>query len=250
VLDSSNGVDTATAINAAFARIVSECIDRDLFHVLCRRHSEPFEIVSSTLSSPVYIERFAAQLFGIIHRGAHLIGYIKSEEGTLIWVAQRSAHLYTYPDKLDVTVGGGVQSGVSPLETLVQEANEEAFLPSELIRHGAICRGVISHMGITGKGFPGEQGLVVPDYIYVYDIELPADVIPRPKDDEVKAFSCMSVPDVQSALLREEFKSDSAAAMIEFLIRHGFITPENERDFVEINTRLHRPLPFRTGGII
>lgn len=250
VLDSSNGADTATVVNAAFARIVSECIDRDLFHVLCRRHSEPFAIVSSTLSSPVYIERFAAQLFGITHRGVHLIGYTKSKDGMLIWVAQRSAHLYTYPNKLDATVGGGVQSGVSPLETLVEEANEEALLPSELIRQGAVCRGVISHMSITGKGFPGEQGLVIPDYNYVYDIELPADVVPRPNDDEVKEFSGMSVPGVQMALLRQQFKSDSAAVMIEFLIRHGFITPENEREFVEINTRLHRLLPFRTGGII
>jgi hypothetical protein len=47
--------------------------------------------------------------------------------------------------------------------------------------------------------------------------------------------------------LRGEFRPDSAAVLVEYLIRHGFITPENEPEFVEINVRLHRRLPFRTG---
>lgn len=102
-------------------------------------------------------------------------------------------------------------------------------------------------MGITGKDFPGEKGLVTPDICHVYDMELPQDVIPRPHDDEVSSFTLMTVEDLKSALLREEFKPDSAAVLIEFLIRHSFITPENEPDFDEINTRLRRRLPFRTG---
>jgi hypothetical protein len=102
-------------------------------------------------------------------------------------------------------------------------------------------------MNVTGDDFPGEKGLVTPDFVYIYDIELPQDVIPRPQDDEVSGFSLMSVDELKSALLREEFKPDSAAVLVEFLIRHGVITPENEPDFVEINMRLHRRLPFRTG---
>jgi len=150
---------------------------------------------------------------------------------------------------LDATVAGGVKSGVSPFQTIVEEADEEASLPEEYIRQHARSRGVISHMSVTGKGFPGEHGLVVPDYIYVYDIELPPDMMPRPHDEEVSAFSLMSIPEVQAALLREEFKPDSAAVLIDFLITHGVITAENEKDYVEISMRLHRRLPFRTGSI-
>lgn len=102
-------------------------------------------------------------------------------------------------------------------------------------------------MNVTGEDFPGEKGLVTPDYIYVYDIKLPLDVIPRPRDDEVSGFTLMTVEEVKSALLRERFKPDSAAVLVEFLIRHGVITPENEEDFVEISMRLRRRLPFRTG---
>lgn len=247
VLDNSNGKDTANAVNSAFQDIVTTCIERDLFHVLDHRHSEPFAIVGARYTAPVYVERFAAALFGITSRGAHLVAYCYYQGEMKIWVPRRSAHLYTYPGMLDTTVAGGVKSGVSPFQTIIEESDEEASLPASLIREKAQCRGVISHMNVTGSDFPGEKGLVTPDYVYVYDIELPADVIPKPHDDEVNGFTLMTVEELKVALLREEFKPDSAAVLVEFLVRHGVITPDNEPDFVEISMRLHRRLPFRTG---
>lgn len=56
----------------------------------------------------------------------------------------------------------------------------------------------------------------------------------------------MTIDEVKTALLRREFKTNSAAVMIEFFIRHGVVTAENERDSTEINMRLHRTLPFKT----
>ncbi|KAK3391173.1 hypothetical protein B0H63DRAFT_430021 [Podospora didyma] len=254
LVDSSNGKDTAAAINAAFHKLISICIDRDLFHVLCRQHSELSAIVGTRYTSPVAVERFAAGLFGIMSKGAMLIAYTTTtnskndDDKTLdkIWVSRRSAHLYTYPGMLDVTVGGGVKAGDSPFDTLIQEAGEEASLPEDLVRKKTKARGVLSHMNTTGPDFKGEKGLVVPDYIYVYDIALPENVVPRPHDDEVEGFICMSVPELQAALLGREFKTDSAAALVLFLMVHGVITPENETDYVEISMRLHRLLPFRT----
>jgi hypothetical protein len=247
VLDNSEGKNTAHAVNAAFSDVITTCIEQNLFHVLDGKHSEPFAIVGARYDHPVCIERFATALFGVTTRGAHLVAYRMEEKGMKVWVPRRSAHLYTYPNMLDTTVAGGVKSGVPPFETIVEEAGEEASLPQDLIRQKAHCRGVISHMNVTGKDFPGEQGLVTPDYVYVYDIELPENVVPKPHDDEVSSFTLMSVEELQAALLRKEFKPDSAAVLVDFLIRHGIITPENEPDFVEISMRLHRRLPFRTG---
>ncbi|EGP89433.1 uncharacterized protein MYCGRDRAFT_38554, partial [Zymoseptoria tritici IPO323] len=248
ILDVSNRSDFARTITAAFQELVDTCIDRNLFRVLSGRHSEHVTILSAQYDRPVCIERFAANLFGVTRSGAHLIAYTTSRSDEMkIWVPRRSPHLFTYPNLLDSTVAGGVKAGASPLQTVVEEANEEASLPEELVCRCARSRGVVSHMGLTGKGFAGEQGLVEPNYMYVYDLELPADIVPRPHDDEVEAFHCMSVEEVQTALLAEAFKPDSAAVMVDFLIRHGFITPENEPDFVEISMRLHRTLPFRTG---
>lgn len=247
VLDSFKGKDTPNAVNAAFARIVTTCVEQNLFHVLDGKHSEPFAIVGARYDQPVYIERFATALFGVTTRGAHLVAYQTNETGMHVWVPRRSAHLYTYPNMLDTTVAGGVKSGVPPFQTIVEEAEEEASLPEELIRQKARCRGVISHMNITGEDFPGEKGLVTPDYVYVYDLELAQNVVPKPHDEEVSSFTLMSIEELMAALLREEFKPDSAAVLVDFLVRHGTITPENEPDFVEISMRLHRRLPFRCG---
>lgn len=148
---------------------------------------------------------------------------------------------------LDTTVAGGVKAGVKPFETIVKEAQEEASLEARYIERNACARGVISHMSVTGRGFRGEQGLVVPDFIYVYDLELPSDTIPKPHDEEVKEFYLLTVREVQAALKTAEFKPDSAMVIIDFLIRHGVITAENEDQYVEICTRLRRRLPFRTG---
>ena len=247
VLDISNGTQTAEAINAAFQDVITPAIEQKLFHVFNGQHSEPFAIAGARYEGQVKLERFATPLFGITTRGAHMIAYTSTSEGMKLWISRRAKHLYICPDMLDSTVAGGVKSGVSPLQTLIEESDEEASLSEGLVRRLAKCRGVVSHMSLTGELFPGEKGLVCPDYVYIYDIELPGDVTPKPHDDEVSGFYLMGVEEVQDALLKGEFKPDSGAVVVEFLIRHGFITPENEPNFVEISMRLHRRLPFRTG---
>lgn len=245
VLDSSNGASTANAINTAFQEVVDQSINK--FDVLDGRHSEKFALVGARYDSPVWIERYATTLFGLTTRGAHLVAYTNTDQGMKIWISRRAPHLYTYPNMLDSTVAGGVKAEVPPFQTIVEESDEEASLPEDLIRQHTRSRGVLTHMSVTGKGFRGEKGLVNPDYIYIYDIELPSDVVPKPHDDEVSNFYCMTVQEVKQALLNGEFKPDSGAVLIDFFIRNNIITSENEPNFVEISMRLHRWLPFRVG---
>ncbi|KXT17522.1 hypothetical protein AC579_3229 [Pseudocercospora musae] len=247
VLDASHGKDTATAVNHALQEVIDQAVDQKLFHLLNGQHSEPFAIAGARYCSPVKVERFATPLFGITTRGAHLVAYTQRHDGMRLWIPRRAPHLYICPDMLDSTVAGGVKSGVPPMQTIIEESDEEASLPEELIRKHARCRGVVSHMSLTGPLFPGEKGLVCPDYVYVYDIELPLNIVPKPQDDEVSGFTSMTVEEVSRAMLNGEFKPDAAAVIVEFFIRHGIVTPENEPNFVEINMRLHRRLPFRTG---
>ena len=69
----------------------------------------------------------------------------------------------------------------------------------------------------------------------------------KPNDEEVEGFELMDVKDVLEALGRAEFKPNCAVVMIEFLIRQGVITRENERDYAEIVARCHRRLEFPMG---
>lgn len=247
VLDSSAGSSTGAAVNAAFQELVDLCIRHDLFSVLCARHSERFALVGARYNEPVYVERFAISLFGLTTRGAHLVAYTCTGKVMQIWVARRASHLFTYPGMLDVTVAGGVKAGVAPAQTIVEESHEEASLAQDLVRERMQSCGALSHMGVTGKAFSGEQGLVVPDYIYTYEIELPKETVPKPNDDEVSNFDCLNIDQVKEALLAGQFKPDAGAVLVDFFIRHGIITPQNESDFIEITMRLHRRLPFRVG---
>ena len=226
----------ASHLTSAFAQVIDKAIEDKLFiSVLNATHSEKFKI----LGAPhIEIERFAGDLFGIVARGAHLTVYTNTLEGMKIWVPRRSADSFTFPNKLDTTVAGGVPSHQSPFENVAQEADEEASLPADLIKRDVHSAGVLTYIGLS------KQGFVAPDVVYVYDLEVNGDVTPTPKDGEVKEFYLMSIEEVKAALANDEFKTNSAVVMLDFFIRHGIITAEEEENFVEIVTRMHRRLPF------
>ncbi|KAI1148318.1 hypothetical protein F4825DRAFT_464980 [Nemania diffusa] len=209
-LDSSNGQDTPAATNAALAKVVKACQERDLFNLNGEEYEE-FAIVG--VKYPVRIFR---------------------------------PTISTFPNKLDSTVAGGISAQDTPLETIIREANEEASLPSNLTRQHVRPAGVLTYLTILEQGQGEVGGLVKPDMVHVYDLELAENVIPQPHDDEVKEFYLMTLDEVKAALLRNEFKTNSAAVMIDFFIRHGIISADTEIDYAELNMRLHRTLPFAT----
>jgi 8-oxo-dGTP pyrophosphatase MutT (NUDIX family) len=262
VLDSSQGRDSAAAFTKAFNELVDICIAQDTFRLIAKRHSEPFAVLSyptshdegGTGSGTVTMERFMAPLFGILLRGAHMIAYVRSRAteddcGVIsgLWIPRRAKHLFSSPNMLDATVAGGIAAGTSALETIIKEAGEEAALSPELVRTRVRSTGLLTYVSSTDAihGWPGESGLLCPGIVYTYDMELPVDVVPKPHDGEVGSYSLMSIGAVQAALLNNEFKPDSAVVVIDFLIRHGIITADNERNFIPINEHIHRRLPFR-----
>lgn len=105
------------------------------------------------------------------------------------------------------------------------------------------CISYISHKDAPGGS---EKGLISPELIYLFDLELPSDVICKQNDEEVKEFYLMGVEEIKESLGKGEWKTNSACVMIDFFVRHGAITPEGERDFAEIVARLHRRLPLPT----
>lgn len=214
------------------------------------------------------IERSASPLFGVVTYGVHLTAYTYSyatassspnnkakgegEKQMKIWVPRRSKTKQTYPGMLDNTVAGGITAGEQPFESVVREAMEEASLPEELIRKRAKAVGCVTYFHIRDLRAGGETGLLQPECQYVYDLDLTPDVggeevVCKPNDDEVEGFEIMDTTQVLEALGKEEFKPNCAVVMIDFLVRQGIITRENERDYIEICSRLHRRLEFPIG---
>ncbi|CAH0048550.1 unnamed protein product [Clonostachys solani] len=231
-------------INRTIQQAIDSAIDADVFPHLRAQHSEPFLIPGARGPGPVHLERFAATLFGTATRGAHMTAFVRGfprERGGLrVWVARRSAALATYPGMLDSTVAGGVKATDSPTACILAEASEEASLPPALV--AAECRpaGVLTMANINPA-----SSLYHSEILFVYDMEMPPDVLPTPGDDEVDRFELMGPDEVISRMEAGEFKPNVCPVMVDFFLRHGIVTPEEVGPgaYAEICSRLRRTLP-------
>ncbi|KAI0292906.1 NUDIX hydrolase domain-like protein [Russula brevipes] len=186
------------------------------------------------------MERAACKLFGVITYGVHMTVYEQRSgaggadaDAMRIWVPRRAATKPTYPGMLDNSVAGGIAGGTSAFDTLVKEAEEEASLDPELVRKRARTVGSVSYYNQTKAGW------LQPEVQYVYDLRLePGEARLAPMDGEVESFELMSVDEVVSHMHAGHFKPNCALVLIEFLVRHGYLTPENEPRYLEINQRL------------
>ncbi len=210
---------------------------------------EKYAIYNPSKKLYMLIERVASFLFGFITYGVHLIGYIpasKSNDSELkVVVAKRSSTKQTWPGLLDNTVAGGLGYPYNAIETVAKECSEEAGLDEEFVYKNAKQTGVLSYIFQSSSSI---ESAVQPEVEYTYDLELTEEQVInlRPVDGEVERFIIMSVEQLQLEMSKGNFKPNTALCFIDFLIRHGFITAENEPNFVEIVSRSHRKLPYAT----
>lgn len=178
------------------------------------------------------LERAAVPHFGIRAYGVHLNGYVRDGERLKMWVGRRARGKQTYPGQLDNMVAGGQPIGIGLKENLVKECAEEAAIPPEIAER-AVPVSAVSYVLETTEGLR-------PDVLFNYDLELPADFEPRNTDGEVESFHLWPIEEV-AEIVREtrEFKFNCNLVVIDFLVRHGLIGPEDP-DYLEIVRGLHR----------
>ena len=217
------------------------------FKILKSWSGEVYSVYDSQKQLVVSIERTAAPLFGIITYGVQLLAYRKIPEDEFgIWIARRAKTKRTYPGLLDSTVGGGLPTGETPFDCLIRESAEEASFSEDLIRNSAKACGTVNYMCRTDERAGGELGLFTPEVQFTYEMELPPDITPLPGDNEAEEITFMTINKLRSALAAGEFTPANGCIVLDFLIRHGLITYEQEKDYIEIVSRLHRPLAFPT----
>jgi hypothetical protein len=79
--------------------------------------------------------------------------------------------------------------------------------------------------------------------MYCYDLEVPEDFQPVNTDGEVAGFELQPVEQVMATVREtDEFKLNCNLVIIDFLIRHGLIGPE-EPDYLDLIQGLRSPLP-------
>ncbi|KAB5576519.1 NUDIX hydrolase domain-like protein [Coniochaeta sp. 2T2.1] len=233
------------------ARLTDYWRQNGTFRILKGWRDEMWPVYDSKGNVLFSMERAAMGLFGTMRYGVHLSAFVRgksdnSKYDVRIWVPKRSTSKSTYPGMLDNTVAGGLMTAEDPFECIIREADEEASLPEEVVRHQAKFVGLVTYIYITDERSGGEDGLIYPECQWVYDLELPADqtIIPEPKDGEVESFSLCTVEDIKEQLAQGRWKPNCALVMLDFFVRHGIITPENDPYYSEIRHRVHRQMPF------
>lgn len=176
-------------------------------------------------NSLLKMDRSATCLFGVRKYGIDINGYVKHPTwGLCLWLQQRSDTKETWPGKWDNMVGGGLSVGYGIKETAIKEAAEEASIPENLIKN-------LTSAGCVSFFFENEQGLF-PNTEFVFDLELPIDFEPKNADGEVQKFELLPAGECLERAFGPEFKTTSCPVVIDFLIRHGFITPENGKSLL------------------
>lgn len=242
---------TAGATEAERSHVVMRTVvamrETKHFQVLQKWRNELYPVYGRNRELLFNVERCASPLLGVVTYGVHMTAFVRLKDGSMkIWIPRRARNKQTYGGMLDNAVAGGIASGEVPFEGLVRECEEEASLPEVLVRERVRACGTVTYCYIRDERAGGETRLLQPECQYVYDLELPEDVVPKPCDDEVEEFYLWNIKEVQEAMGKAEFKPNCALVMLDFFIRHGILTSENEKDYIEITSRLHRKLEFPT----
>ncbi|KAI3923662.1 hypothetical protein MKW98_011292 [Papaver atlanticum] len=182
----------------------------------------PLYPVTTSYGVPAYfsLERAAAPYFGIKAYGIHLVGYVDRDGEKSLWIGKRSNMKPTFPGMLDHLAAGGLPHGITCKENVMKECQEEAGIPRS-ISNGAVPIGAVSYVDINGYSYKR-------DVLFCYDLKLPGDFVPTNEDGEVESFKLIPVKDVANIIRRTEFfKANCCLVIIDFLFRHGYISPED-----------------------
>ncbi|CAG9802872.1 unnamed protein product [Chironomus riparius] len=246
VLKHDNSSETIVELNPAYRDysertenvdlVLRDMMTKGLFSAALKGwRNECYEVMNTSNVSLLKMDRSATSLFGIRNFGVEINGYIKHPtKGLCIWLQHRSSTKQTWPDKWDNMVSGGVSVGYGIKETAIKEAAEEASIPESLAQK-------IVSAGCVSFFFESDRGLF-PNTEFVFDLELPLDFIPFNTDGEVQGFELLPAADCVERVFSPDFKTTSCPVIIDFLIRHGYISPENETKFTDVVELLHVPL--------
>lgn len=166
------------------------------------------------------MERAATSFFGLKTYGVHINGLVRKADGIYVWVGTRALDKPFWPGKLDQMVAGGQPMGLSLLDNVIKESQEEANIPLSLAQQAQ----AVGHVRYQQQGKRGLDNST----IYIYDLWLPEDFIPENTDGEVIHFQLMPLAEI--ARLTEhttEFKDNCNLVNIDLLLRLGYLNAQH-----------------------
>ncbi len=178
------------------------------------------------------LDRGLVAAFGVRAYGVHVNGFVKAKDGLHLWIGTRATDRMIEPGKLDNMVAGGQPAGLSLIQNVVKECQEEAAIGAARARRDKPAS-MITYACERDGGLRA-------DTLFCFDLEMPAREKPRPSE-EIVGFELVPVKEaLRLVRTTNRFKFNVGLVIIDFAIRNGLITPEKEKDFEEIVSGLHR----------
>ncbi|KAK7083407.1 hypothetical protein SK128_024030, partial [Halocaridina rubra] len=229
-------LDSYTARSNALEFVLRDLRAKNVLYALQGWREECFNVWADYGTEPLFkIERSAATILGVRAYGVHVNGYSRAPDNSMVvWLQKRAIDKPTYPGMLDTMVGGGLTAGLKPSQVLSKESYEEASIPEHIVKT-ARAAGTVSFLVETERGLHANTD-------FVYDLELPHDFIPCNNDGEVEGFEPVPVEELLDRVTSSKYKLTSVPVAIDFLVRHGFITPDTEPELPVLMELLHVPL--------
>ena len=213
-VSASAGGVTLAAEAAADLEGIARALANDGWY---RWRNEAFDVRAAP-GGPVLgrVDRGALPVFGLLAEGVHVNGLVRRDDGLFLWVARRAANKALDPNKLDHLVAGGVPAGMTPEETLIKEAAEEAAIPAELAAQ-AVKVAEIEYAMERPEGLRR-------DLLHCYDLVVPETFIPRAADGEVQEFALWPIEQVLETVRdTDAFKFNVNLVLIDLLRRTGLV---------------------------
>ena len=189
-------------------------------------------------ATPLAIERATSNLFGIRTFGSHMNAYVCANAAsgdlrpTHYWVSRRSMTKSSYPGKLDQLAAGGIEHGTSIVDTMRKECKEEAGIADPALLSHLRPVGYIEYVRVTNKSAETEVARPI-DCVkhgvqFTFDLPLPIDFQPHNTDGEVQSFEKLTVAElIRRVCHTDDFKFNCNLVIIDWLIRHGFVSPDD-----------------------
>lgn len=222
--------------------------------VLPKPAGELTDVRASIADEPLcQINRNLIFPLGLISRGVHVI--LQFENGDFV-VAKRSDKVFTFRGCNDISVGGLLPSGKDPWTHVKTEAAEEASLAPEDLKPTGPAMVLAYARNVQGTAekpaFPFEtNGGTNWDEVFYWTVTIPDNVVPAPRDGEVKSFHRMSPEDLIKSLREEpgSWKTNSGVMLLEYLAQDPryskHFTAEEQADLKALLIPDPRPLATR-----
>lgn len=220
---------TPAARSKAVAGIAAELAGSGAFGNL----QDEYYAIKNAWAEPeiMQLDRGLVPGFGARAYGVHVNGYVRTPHGLSLWIGTRALDRKVEPGKRDNMVAGGQPAGLTLMENVAKECSEEASIELPLALTARLT-GAITYSFDTTTG-------VRDDTMFCFDIEMPEGAIPTNRDGEISRFDLVPLGDVLAEVRdTDRYKFNVNLVIIDFAIRHGALTPENEPSYERILARL------------